>query len=57
MNVRDTRAMAAQDEHPKQRQVPAEIRNATFPVGVRGYDMFPQTAHVETLCELEPARP
>jgi 23S rRNA (uracil1939-C5)-methyltransferase len=24
-------------------------------VGVRGYDMFPQTAHVETLCELEPA--
>ena len=24
-------------------------------VAVRGYDMFPQTAHVETLCELEPA--
>ncbi|MBW8770522.1 MAG: class I SAM-dependent RNA methyltransferase [Gemmatimonadetes bacterium] len=23
-------------------------------VAVRGYDMFPQTAHVETLCELEP---
>ena len=26
-------------------------------VAVRGYDMFPQTAHVETLCELEPASP
>lgn len=26
-------------------------------VAVRGYDMFPQTAHVETLCELEPAAP
>jgi 23S rRNA (uracil1939-C5)-methyltransferase len=26
-------------------------------VAVRGYDMFPQTAHVETLCELEPATP
>ncbi len=26
-------------------------------VGVRGYDMFPQTAHVETLCELEPIAP
>jgi 23S rRNA (uracil1939-C5)-methyltransferase len=24
-------------------------------VAVRGYDMFPQTAHVETLCELVPA--
>jgi 23S rRNA (uracil1939-C5)-methyltransferase len=24
-------------------------------VSVRGYDMFPQTAHVETLCELVPA--
>jgi 23S rRNA (uracil1939-C5)-methyltransferase len=24
---------------------------------VRGYDMFPQTAHVETLCELEPVAP
>ena len=23
-------------------------------VGVRGYDMFPQTAHVETVCELAP---
>jgi 23S rRNA (uracil1939-C5)-methyltransferase len=23
-------------------------------VAVRGYDMFPQTAHVETLCELVP---
>jgi hypothetical protein len=22
---------------------------------VRGYDMFPQTAHVETVCELVPA--
>jgi len=26
-------------------------------VAVRGYDMFPQTAHVETLCELEPDVP
>jgi len=26
-------------------------------VAVRGYDMFPQTAHVETLCELEPSTP
>jgi 23S rRNA (uracil1939-C5)-methyltransferase len=26
-------------------------------IAVRGYDMFPQTAHVETLCELEPAAP
>jgi 23S rRNA (uracil1939-C5)-methyltransferase len=26
-------------------------------VSVRGYDMFPQTAHVETLCELEPFAP
>jgi 23S rRNA (uracil1939-C5)-methyltransferase len=25
-------------------------------LGVRGYDMFPQTAHVETLCELEPVQ-
>jgi 23S rRNA (uracil1939-C5)-methyltransferase len=23
---------------------------------VRGFDMFPQTAHVETVCELRPAR-
>jgi hypothetical protein len=23
-------------------------------VAVRGYDMFPQTAHVETVCELAP---
>ena len=23
-------------------------------VDVRGYDMFPQTAHVETVCELVP---
>ena len=26
-------------------------------VAVHGYDMFPQTAHVETLCELEPVTP
>ena len=26
-------------------------------VAARGYDMFPQTAHVETLCELEPISP
>lgn len=52
--------MAAQDEHPKQRQVPAEIRNATFPVGVRGYDRKAVEAYVKrvnrVIAELEVTR-
>jgi DivIVA domain-containing protein len=60
VNVRDTRAMAAQDEHPKQRQVPAEIRNATFPVAVRGYDRKAVEAYVKrvnrVIAELEVTR-
>jgi DivIVA domain-containing protein len=52
--------MATQDEHPKQRQVPAEIRNATFPVGVRGYDRKAVEAYVKrvnrVIAELEVTR-
>ena len=52
--------MAAQDEHPKQRQVPAEIRNASFPVGVRGYDRKAVEAYVKrvnrVIAELEVTR-
>ena len=50
----------AQEEHPKQRQVPAEIRNATFPVGVRGYERKAVEAYVKrvnrVIAELEVTR-
>jgi len=49
--------MAAQKEHPKQRQVPADVRNVTFPVGVRGYDRKAVEAYVKhvnrVIAELE----
>jgi DivIVA domain-containing protein len=52
--------MAAQNEHPEQRQVPAEIRNVTFPVGVRGYDRKAVEAYVKrvnrVIAELEVTR-
>jgi DivIVA domain-containing protein len=52
--------MAAQNEHPKQKQVPAEIRNVTFPVGVRGYDRKAVEAYVKrvnrVIAELEVTR-
>jgi DivIVA domain-containing protein len=58
--VSDTRNMAAQDEHPKQRQVPAEIRNAVFPVAVRGYERKAVEAYVKrvnrVIAELETTR-
>lgn len=49
--------MAAQKEHTKQRQVPADVRNVTFPVGVRGYDRKAVEAYVKrvnrVIAELE----
>jgi DivIVA domain-containing protein len=49
--------MAAQKEHPKQRQVPADVRNVTFPVAVRGYDRKAVEAYVKrvnrVIAELE----
>jgi DivIVA domain-containing protein len=49
--------MAAQNEHQKQRQVPADVRNVTFPVGVRGYDRKAVEAYVKrvnrVIAELE----
>lgn len=49
--------MAAQKEHPKQRQVPAEVRNVTFPLGMRGYDRKAVEAYVKrvnrVIAELE----
>jgi DivIVA domain-containing protein len=52
--------MAAQSEHPKQKEVPAEIRNAVFPIGVRGYDRKAVDAYVKrvnrVIAELEVTR-
>jgi DivIVA domain-containing protein len=52
--------MAAQDEHPKQKEVPPEIRNAAFPIGVRGYDRKAVDAYVKrvnrVIAELEVTR-
>jgi DivIVA domain-containing protein len=49
--------MAAQNEPPKQRKVPADVRNVTFPVGVRGYDRKAVEAYVKrvnrVIAELE----
>jgi DivIVA domain-containing protein len=50
----------ADNEHPKQKEVPAEIRNVTFPVGVRGYDRKAVEAYVKrvnrVIAELEVTR-
>ena len=48
----DPQANAAAREHTL--EVYADIVTRYRVAGVRAYDMFPQTAHVETVCELVP---
>lgn len=59
-SVRDTGDIAAENDHSEQKGVPAEIRNVTFPIGVRGYDRKAVEGYVRrvnrVIAELEVTR-